>query len=1548
MNKAFTISQIAPIVIQQLQNETIPVTKQSMFNSVKEQLGVTAKSTASILQFNRIIDDMIMKGYLYTIDNVTFSLTKDAKEGIQGGQHNNFTTDYSQPHKELMTKFKNPIKAVQAIMPYWEHFKESHPEYAEVYDDLENGVHKKEFPMLLAEVWSIINNKIVQPYGNNVEPNYEYSDKLASSIDNVIANCMVRAIKFSRHTKLRDILIPNENVIDITRSFLGAGFDDVKGSLLSEFGPGNILGKNDIRKFLTELLKTNNITDHKEIDFVLRQSMSKLINSIDPATTGIMFDSMDDKVIIKILRDLLFKKSKSLSPVSTIVNRVLLNEKGTQYLSKALSNTEIPAGTKLIKCKFNNITITGSKATEVNFTGSIFSEGTISQNNLTNSSFSRCQLDVKKFTRNVVEGTDFTGSGGYNSEDVDFSENLGKPIGLVIQKAIYNTDDFNALVIGGMKRKQYNSLPLTPAERKLADPLLQHLHGFLTHKNRKLSSLDLNLSWDIKPIEVDPKKVNLLYAIYCVEAVLSIYEEQYPNDSRPRAAIEAAKACLKNPSKENRNKAYSAGYAATAAADAAYDAAIDAAAYVANAAAYYAANAAIDATDAAYADAAAYAIKYAKRAAEQVNKNIDFDSLKIKAENDIWEYTQETTSSLRFSEEMPAIPDDKSIIKQDLENLLQSGQKAEWLTLPEAKGIIIQMNKSGELATMGLAQSMGKIIGMISGPKENKPSKEQMEIEQQTQQEQKLQEVFQQHSGRGTMSKQALLDALPADAYNLRNIIIQFPNDQLDAQQISQIYAILLNSQYDSKAGDSVLLQQQLRDISQFPHGSRIDDITLGRRNPPGGEAGSKYPNTFGIILEPNPNGLPQEVKSIVDMIDLTSPHTLKNRNFTEGMPHNTHWMNAFASARVRPTYIVDNSGVEGSTQKRNVWLDVENQSDALQQAAGRGDNYFKHMVKGKNIPFELKAPETLAISKLYDILKGDMNKSVPIQDVLDGSSGFTIDTFNKLSKSGYVKLNGNNVSFNSEMSQDIYALKAIVAFRNYFRDWPEMVMLEIIKRAIEHGGVDEVWVPTFEDCMKENNDKDRRPYYDYAALRLGGVPFHPAMDITPDTGSDIWSNTTKQNYPKTWYAIDLLPYKLDLRKGVKCSDKQDPNSVATVTDLNKLTKFKKSLGTMTIITEKLVDSQIVVVYQLSTAPGKYFISSCKDFSDKYSTRQLYSSTDLKFSGDVYGSVYKDKVLRYVDRQLNDYPYLKDAPKNMLIASGITKRQEEFNLKPEEVQKLAEEMEQVSKIPMDLPIINYVKSIITIVEHVKQNSDLLLKSPEAFNAAIVRILKGLTLDETAIGMIKNVVSIVLPEALKSQTKYPKDEIDDLGFDESDLNELAPAGSPNMGEETLDTPDLGLADNDPRKKYDDLKFDNQQMSPQSLERHKQHLMDEYLDELAQAKSEGNIERIEKINKMLQYLSAESSLNFFEDSIMERLGGLHSAREMNLPLSHECRECGRNTMGNPSGLCAECRHPSVYPEQRYRPSKGLEFGIDYGYGNNGKTPKAEVSGGLKFEE
>lgn len=67
------------------------------------------------------------------------------------------------------------------------------------------------------------------------------------------------------------------------------------------------------------------------------------------------------------------------------------------------------------------------------------------------------------------------------------------------------------------------------------------------------------------------------YAVFAAEAVLEMFEEEYPNDNRPRRAIEAAKAWLQDQSEENKRAAYAA-YAAYAAADAT-DAAYAAAAY---------------------------------------------------------------------------------------------------------------------------------------------------------------------------------------------------------------------------------------------------------------------------------------------------------------------------------------------------------------------------------------------------------------------------------------------------------------------------------------------------------------------------------------------------------------------------------------------------------------------------------------------------------------------------------------------------------------------------------------------------------------------------------------------------------------------------------------------------------------------------------------------------------------------------------------------------------------------------------------------------------
>ena len=59
------------------------------------------------------------------------------------------------------------------------------------------------------------------------------------------------------------------------------------------------------------------------------------------------------------------------------------------------------------------------------------------------------------------------------------------------------------------------------------------------------------------------------YAVYAAEQVIDIYEKKHPGDKRPREAIEAAKACIKNPSTKNKAAARATARAAEAAARAA-------------------------------------------------------------------------------------------------------------------------------------------------------------------------------------------------------------------------------------------------------------------------------------------------------------------------------------------------------------------------------------------------------------------------------------------------------------------------------------------------------------------------------------------------------------------------------------------------------------------------------------------------------------------------------------------------------------------------------------------------------------------------------------------------------------------------------------------------------------------------------------------------------------------------------------------------------------------------------------------------------------------
>jgi len=87
----------------------------------------------------------------------------------------------------------------------------------------------------------------------------------------------------------------------------------------------------------------------------------------------------------------------------------------------------------------------------------------------------------------------------------------------------------------------------------------------ITFLNRLIAADKLDwANWLI--VRVMTKKQYLAYAIFAAEQVIEIYEKKYPEDKRPRNAIEATKNYLKNPSAKNKKAAYDAAADAYAAA----------------------------------------------------------------------------------------------------------------------------------------------------------------------------------------------------------------------------------------------------------------------------------------------------------------------------------------------------------------------------------------------------------------------------------------------------------------------------------------------------------------------------------------------------------------------------------------------------------------------------------------------------------------------------------------------------------------------------------------------------------------------------------------------------------------------------------------------------------------------------------------------------------------------------------------------------------------------------------------------------------------------
>lgn len=138
--------------------------------------------------------------------------------------------------------------------------------------------------------------------------------------------------------------------------------------------------------------------------------------------------------------------------------------------------------------------------------------------------------------------------------------------------------------------------------------LIKELMSEKTHREVKEKYDDNSYSWaNWFVIQIMNKEQYIKYAVFSAEQVIKIYEKKYPEDSRPRLAVEAAKKWVEKSTKEN--KATLAAAWDVSAFEAAFEAARDA---------FHAAEAASKSGVAARAAEAAWAAGVAFEGAEAI------------------------------------------------------------------------------------------------------------------------------------------------------------------------------------------------------------------------------------------------------------------------------------------------------------------------------------------------------------------------------------------------------------------------------------------------------------------------------------------------------------------------------------------------------------------------------------------------------------------------------------------------------------------------------------------------------------------------------------------------------------------------------------------------------------------------------------------------------------------------------------------------------------------------------------------------------------------
>ena len=821
------------------------------------------------------------------------------------------------------------------------------------------------------------------------------------------------------------------------------------------------------------------------------------------------------------------------------------------------------------------------------------------------------------------------------------------------------------------------------------------------------------------------------------------------------------------------------------------------------------------------------------------------------------------SASLKFS-----AGEDLNELKSQLMEVYNSkgaSKPAEWMQNPEtAKAKLVELNRSGVLKEIGLSELMGKLMGFLaSRPKEKvvdplDPIREGVNA------------FVDANAGKPDVLKSDLLSIIPPTARHLRAIIDGITmRDKLTEKDLASIYSTLIESVY---TGESIFLSKQESVLSTFPHSIRVSDMHQDRSS---GDYRSSYKDTFGVLVEPYTRGMPENVKFIIDKF-MTSLH---GSEAASGW--SAHWNRAISSARVRPVSIQE-YGTQNN-KSMSIWEAYEFQSDPLQHA----DSAWSLFGFTGDIPI---SGDKLELNRLFRVLYGlapQKNQKVSIDIIVeqyDKQYHATIDTSaavnNLESAPAIIGCDGLYAWIKNE--KEAFAVKAVQDLRNYYRDWPEVTIIATIRKALEHGNVDEVWVPTAEDYMKGKN-VNRAAQYDEPVKRLGGVRFSPSFEI-PGAGSEIF----KFGGPKTWYKVDLTPYKLNLKEGDRVTSKQDGSVIATILNIDKFNKFDKPQYTPVTPREDIVSTYkdpfdekmkesrdaIVYVYRLSSHKGNdLFVSLPRDFVDHFLVEKRFSNISLRFSpmnknllsfgstpvtgkllNKKSASQYADSVFEYAHNVKKKNPYLEQVPEPLILSSGVAARRSQNGWEEHTVIDLLEELHQAGYV-VYRPIRNYVHAIINIInKKIPKNIQRIVQNTGEPVAKIGKELMQSWIQAHAAdwGVEEKEHVIEICQGIATNVIYPNIQArDPFASGQRGGEAVGPAGEP-IDEGTAPKTEKPLPEEAPIPGLSFVKPTGDELQ----EYHKEYETRLY-DRLKKAFDEGSSEKVQRLHKMISVLVSGSS-------------------------------------------------------------------------------------------